>query len=323
MKKVKISVFSDPACVWCWGSVPVLRALRYHYGEQVDIEYVMGGMIEDITSYNNRRLSVGGDIAMSNRNIHKHWLEASAVHGMPVSETPVRLFTEEYRSTVPLNLAYIAAGLYVRSNKGCMEKAVLRYLRILQEMTIVDGAQTNDPDNTVALSALVGFNQQSFAELYYGEETKKIYSVNKELCEAYDVSAFPAYKLEYAGEEMMVRGFTTYETLGHCISQLSYENIRPVDDGRAHFTIANVRAFIEECGTAYPVEIATAFSLARKGGHTALNVESYDGLSDVVEDLIKCGDIAMAPKGNGFMFYTLKRQQNASQKAGRELAGIY
>ena len=323
MKKVKISVFSDPACVWCWGSVPVLRALRYHYGEQVDIEYVMGGMIEDITSYNNRRLSVGGDIAMSNRNIHKHWLEASAVHGMPVSETPVRLFTEEYRSTVPLNLAYIAAGLYVRSNKGCMEKAVLRYLRILQEMTIVDGAQTNDPDNTVALSALVGFNQQSFAELYYGEEAKKIYSVNKELCEAYDVSAFPAYKLEYAGEEMMVRGFTTYETLVHCISQLSYENIRPVDDGRAHFTIANVRAFIEECGTAYPVEIATAFSLARKGGHTALNVESYDGLSDVVEDLIKCGDIAMAPKGNGFMFYTLKRQQNASQKAGRELAGIY
>ena len=323
MKKVKISVFSDPACVWCWGSVPVLRALRYHYGEQVDIEYVMGGMIEDITSYNNRRLSVGGDIAMSNRNIHKHWLEASAVHGMPVSETPVRLFTEEYRSTVPLNLAYIAAGLYVRSNKGCMEKAVLRYLRILQEMTIVDGAQTNDPDNTVALSALVGFNQQSFAELYYGEETKKIYSVNKELCEAYDVSAFPAYKLEYAGEEMMVRGFTTYETLVHCISQLSYENIRPVDDGRAHFTIANVRAFIEEYGTAYPVEIATAFQLARKVGHTALNVESYEGLSDVVEDLIKCGDIAMAPKGNGFMFYTLKRVQNTSQGVGREMAGIY
>ena len=323
MKKVKISVFSDPACVWCWGSVPVLRALSYHYGEQVDIEYIMSGMIEDITSYNNRRLSIGGDIALSNRNIHKHWLEASAVHGMPVSETPVRLFTEEHRSTVPLNLAYIAAGLYVTSNKGCMEKAVLRYLRILQEMTIVDGAQTNDPDNTVALSALVGFNQQSFAELYYGEETKKIYSVNKELCEAYDVSAFPAYKLEYGGEEMMVRGFTTYGTLVHCISQLSYENMKPIDDGRAHFTIANVRAFIEEYGTAYPVEIATAFSLARKGGHTALNVESYDGLSDVVEDLIKCGDIAMAPKGNGFMFYTLKRQQNPSQKAGRELAGIY
>ena len=323
MKKVKISVFSDPACVWCWGSVPVLRALRYHYGEQVDIEYVMSGMIEDITSYNNRRLSIGGDIALSNRNIHKHWLEASAVHGMPVSEAPVRLFTEEHRSTVPLNLAYIAAELYVKSNKGGVENAAQRLLRILQEMTIVDGACTNDGENVVAISALVGFNQQEFAEVFCGEEAKGVYAVNKSLCKAYEVNAFPTYKLEYGGEEMMVRGFTTYGTLVHCISQLSYENIKPIDDGRAHFTIANVRAFIEECGTAYPVEIATAFSLARKGGHTALNVESYDGLSDVVEDLIKCGDIAMAPKGNGFMFYTLKRQQNASQKAGRELAGIY
>lgn len=323
MKRVKISVFADPACVWCWGSVPVVRALYYRFGPQIEIEYVMSGMIEDITSYNNRRLSIGGDIALSNRNIHKHWLEASAIHGMPVSETPVRLFTEVYRSTVPLNLAYIAAGLYVRSNKGCVDRAAQRYLRILQEMTLVDGAQTNDPENVVAISALVGFSQQKFAEVYSADETAKIYSVNKELCKAYDVSAFPTYKLEYGGEEMMVRGFTTYETLVHCISQLTYENVKPVDDSRAHFTIANVREFIEECGTAYPVEIATAFALQRKGGHTALNVESYEGLSDVVEDLIKCGDIAMVPKGNGFMFYTLKRVQNSSQEKGRELAGIY
>ena len=46
--KVRISVFADPVCTWCWGSVPVLRALEYRYGDQLDITYVMGGMIVDI-----------------------------------------------------------------------------------------------------------------------------------------------------------------------------------------------------------------------------------------------------------------------------------
>lgn len=320
---MKISVFADPACTWCWGSVPVVRALRYRYGKQLEFEYVMGGMIEDIASYNNRRLSIGGDIALSNRNMHKHWLEASAIHGMPVSEAPVRLFTEEHRSTVPMNIAYIAAGLYVRSHKDVMDNAEQRFLRILQEMTLVDGAQTNDADNIVAMSALVGFNQQKYGELFSGAEAKRIYTANKELCNEYDVHSFPTYKLDYAGEEMMVRGFTTYETLVHCIVQLSYENIKPLDDGREVPTIANVRNFIEEYGAAYPVEIATAFSLDRTGGHTALNIESYEGLPDIVEEMIKSGDIAMAPKGNGFILYTLKRKQNASQIRGREYAGVY
>ena len=322
MKKVRISVFADPACTWCWGSVPVVRALRYRYGSQLEIEYVMGGMIEDIKSYSNRRLAIGGDIAMSNRNIHKHWLEASAIHGMPVSETPVRLFTEEHRSTVPMNLAYIAAKLYARSNKGVMENVARRYLRILQEMTLVDGAQTNDAENLVAVSALVGFNQQEFSDIYSSIEVKRLYSLDKELCNSYDVHSFPTYKLQYGGEEMMVRGFTTYETLAHCISQLSYENIKPIDDGREKPTLANVCGFIDEYGTAYPVEVATAFSLPRAGGHTALNIESYKGLPDIVEELIKNGDIAMAPKGNGFLFYVIKRKQNSSQSRGRELAGI-
>lgn len=323
MKKVKISVFADPACTWCWGSVPVVRALRYRYGAQLEFEYVMGGMIEDITSFNNRRLSIGGDIAMSNRNMHKHWLEASAIHGMPVSETPIRLFTEEHRSTVPMNLAYIAAKLYEGTNDTAIDNASQRYLRILQEMTQVDGAQTNVEENIVAMSALVGFNKQKFSEIFAGPEVKRIYSANRELCKEYDVHSFPTYKLVYADEEMMVRGFTTYETLAHCIAQLSYENVKPVDDGREALTIANVRTFIEELGTAYPVEIATAFSLERTGGHTALNIESYSGLPDIVEEMIKSGDIAMAPKGNGFMLYTLKRKQNASQVKGREYAGVY
>ena len=304
--KVRITVFADPVCTWCWGSVPVLRALRYRYGEQLDIKYVMGGMIEDITTYNNRRLSIGGDIALSNRNIHNHWLEASAVHGMPVSEKPVQLFSEERRSSVPLNKAYIAAKIYARDNECEYEDAPERYLRLMQELTAVEHVQTNLDENLVAISAVLGFNQDKFAKILEGEEVDSLYKEGKARCNRYEVHSFPTYLLEYRGEEMILRGFTTYETLQHRIGHLSYENVVPINDGRELFTVDNVHGFVAGHGTAYPVEIATAFSLIRSEGRTALNVESYSGLADVVEELVKAERMALSPKGNGFICYTLK-----------------
>lgn len=322
MEKVKIAVFADPACVWCWGSVPVLRALDFCYGEQIEISYVMGGMIEDVLSYNNRRLSIGGDIALSNRNIHNHWLEASAVHGMPVKESPVQLFSQERRSTLPLNLAYIAACEYVKEGPGAGNNAPRRYLRALQEMTVVEGVHTNDEEGVVAAAAVVGFDRQRFREVYNSENVKRIYAHGKEVCRTYEVHSFPTFRLSYRSEEMIVRGFTTFETLCRCISQLSYENVQPLQDGRRQPTLRNVRNFIAEYGAAYPVEIATAFAMPRIDGHTALNVESYTGLPDVVDELVRSGELAMAPKGNGFILYTLKAGETYSQQRRREMAGI-
>lgn len=90
----------------------MIRALEYRLGDKVEFRYVMGCMIEDIATFSNRRLGIGGDIALSNRNMHKVWVEASAVHGMPVGEKGLRLFSEEHRSTAPQNIAYIAATVY-------------------------------------------------------------------------------------------------------------------------------------------------------------------------------------------------------------------
>ena len=304
--KVRISVFADPVCTWCWGSVPVLRALEYRYGEQLDISYVMGGMVEDITTYNNRRLSIGGDIALSNRNIHNLWLEASAVHGMPVSEKVPQLFSEDRRSSIPMNKAYIAARIYAVENKCEYDDAPGRYLRLMQELTAVEGVQANCEENLVAISAILGFEQDKFEKILNGSDVKLIYDEGKSLAGRYEVHTFPTYMLEYRGEEMLLRGFTTFETLRRRIGHLSYENVVPLNDGRECLTAENVKCFVARYGTAYPVEIATAFSLPRIEGHTALNVESYSGLADVLEELVEAGEMAMSPKGNGFICYTLK-----------------
>ena len=144
MDKVKITVFADPVCTWCWGSVPVVRALAYRYGERLEFDYIMGGMIEDIFSYGNNHLSAGGDVALSNRKIHERWLEASAIHGLPVCQSGFHLFSEERRSTLPQNYAYITAKIYVTENRLTMPANThLHFLRRLQEATAVNALLTN------------------------------------------------------------------------------------------------------------------------------------------------------------------------------------
>ena len=66
---------------------------------------------------------------------------------------------------------------------------------------------------------------------------------------------------------------------------------------------------MDNYGSAYPVEIATAFGLTRHNGHTALNAESYKGLPEMLDELVKAGEIASAPRGNGFMYYRLNGRQ--------------
>ena len=310
MSNMKITVFADPVCTWCWGSVPVLRALAYRYGNAVELDYVMGGMIEDIRTYNNRRLSIGGDIALSNRKIHDHWVEASAIHGMPVCEHGFHLFSQELPSTIPQNLAYLAAKVYeARYSADVKPGAALRYLRHIQEATAVDAVVTGDADMLVDMSAVLGFVPEKFRDIYSGEMVKRLYDEGKAFGRSYDVSSFPTFLLMYRGEEMLLRGYSTYEIVCGCIEQLSYGGVKPIDDGRGEFTTVNVLRFIKSGGVAYPVEIATAFGLERYTGHTALNVESYKGLPDMIEKLVNAGEVAVMPRGNGFLCYKLNGRE--------------
>ena len=103
----------------------------------------------------------------------------------------------------------------------------------------------------------------------------------------------------------MLRGYSTFDVVCNCIDQLSFGNIKPIDDGRDEFNAENVLHFMDSYGSAYPVEIATAFGLTRRTGHTALNVESYKGLPDMIDSLVNAGEVAVAPRGNGFLCYRL------------------
>ena len=50
-KKLIITEFTDPVCTWCWGSEPVLRKLQTVYQDQLDVRFIMGGLVPDISDF--------------------------------------------------------------------------------------------------------------------------------------------------------------------------------------------------------------------------------------------------------------------------------
>ena len=48
MSKVKITIFTDPLCPWCWGEEPFLRKLETHFPQQIEFHSIMGGLVEDL-----------------------------------------------------------------------------------------------------------------------------------------------------------------------------------------------------------------------------------------------------------------------------------
>lgn len=319
MKKLGITVFADPVCTWCWGSAPILRAMEYRFAEQVEIEYVMSGMIEDIRTFMNRRLQIGGDIALSNRNMQKAWTEASVTHGMPVTEGHVHLFSEEHRSTYPQNMAYITAKLCCSDFVDNDIARANRFLRRMQEATAVEGLQTSHIDVIADLAAVEGYDPEEFRQTINSDAVKKAFAADRERANIYEVKSLPTILLEYGGQESILRGYTPFEEVMEEINKLTGGRMSGKECNHCNDTTKNVKLFVQRYRSVFPVEIATTFGLKRKSGRSALNIESYERLPDIIDELLKSREIGMSPAGNSFKIFDLKEHQGVSQERIHEL----
>lgn len=325
MDKLKITVFADPVCTWCWGTAPITRAIEYRYGSSVEIEYVMTGMVDDIRTFCDRRLHIGGeDIPLSNRNMVKAWVEASKTHGMPVQEQGFHLFDKEHPSTIPQCLAYIAARQCVSEEN---KDAAHRYLRVIQQATAAEAVRTSDISTLVGLAAVVGIEPEKLRNRIEDKETKRMFEQCRELAAHYGAEATPTFLLQFRGKELLIQGYTSIDTIEANITKLSSGNILPAGGNKEKMqylepTAKNVARYLSHYGTAFPVDIATAFVLERHSGHSALNIESYEHLPNIIERLLIDEEVAMTPFANSFKIYKLNGERTLTQNREREFAGI-
>ena len=323
MEKVRITEFADPVCTWCWGASAILRAIEYRYDGQIEIDYSMSVMIDDIRTFSDRRLQIGGDdIEMSNRKILSHWLDASTLHGMPVEEHGFHLFDNEHRSTMPQCRAYITAKMYDTKHPS-NRKGAKHYFRHIQESTACNAMKTGNNDVLADIAATVGYEPAKFKVMMRSEDVARQLEKERASAIRYDIKSTPTFIISFKENERKAEGYTTCEKLENIITEITDGKVTPRRIERLVPTQENILKFIECHKDVYPVEIAATFGLKRKYGHSSLNIESYELLPDIIEELIKEKEITITPKANSFKIICCNKHRSSTQEKEHNYVGYF
>ena len=281
MKKIIITNFTDPVCCWCWGTEPVVRALETRYPGDIEMRYVMGGLVKDITDFEDPSNGIGGDISLINAQVARHWLESSRVHRMPVKAEGLDLFSLEYGSTYPLNVAYKAAQL-------ASPKLADRYLRRLREASLTQAKQTNRQEVLDALAREAGIDMPAFSQAVKDGSANRAFQTDLGLGKALGVSSFPTFLVKSAqARQIMMRGFNTRQDFERVFAQLTDGELKPLASPPEEEVLMWL--------------LKNHGSLAREEVFQAFDFISRDEADSFLKPLINTGKLVKVQAGTGYL----------------------
>lgn len=191
--KIKLIYFTDPIYSSCWGIEPQLRKLKLEYGEFIDIDYRMGGLLPN-WGYNSGGISKPSDVA-------EHWDEVSVHYDMPIDGD---LWLEDpMDSSYPPSIAFKAAQL--QDN----DKAML-FMREMREMMFLKKKNLAKWENMATAAEHVGLD---VAQLKIDFEGKAVtlFEEDLKLASEFGARGFPTiFFVDNSGSKEMVYGAKPY-----------------------------------------------------------------------------------------------------------------
>lgn len=202
-KAVKIIYFTDPICSSCWGIEPQLRKLKLEYGNDIEIEYHMGGLLPD-WNYNSGGISKPSDVA-------HHWDEVSKYYDMPI-DGDVWL-EDPLNSSYPPSIAFKAVQLQD-------EAKAIKYLRIIREMVFLEKKNIAKWEHLNDAAQQIGIDTAKF-KLDYENKAKELFFADLELAKKLGVRGFPTLFLTNdKNNNEIVYGFKPYQVFEEAIIKL-------------------------------------------------------------------------------------------------------
>ncbi|HTN46635.1 MAG TPA: ClpXP adapter SpxH family protein [Flavipsychrobacter sp.] len=202
-QKLKILYFTDPICSTCWGIEPQLRRLKLEYGNEVAIEYYMGGLLPD-WSYNSGGISKPSDVA-------HHWDEVSAFYKMPI-DGDVWL-DDPLPSSYPPSIAFKAAQMQD-------DTKALAFLRRLREMVFLEKKNITHWEHLAIAARETGLDSQQLQKDYKGA-AKTAFEADLAKAKQMGVRGFPTlFIVNGEGAEEKIYGFKPYSVFESSIVKL-------------------------------------------------------------------------------------------------------
>jgi predicted DsbA family dithiol-disulfide isomerase len=192
-KSVKLIYYTDPICSSCWGIEPQLRKLKLEYGDAIEIDYRMGGLLPD-WSYNSGGIGKPSDVA-------SHWDEVSAHYDMPIDGD---LWLED-----PLDSSYPPSIAFKAAQMQDGEKAML-FLREMREMVFLKKKNISKWEHLVTAAKNVNLDVAQLKTDFEGK-AKKLFEEDLKLGRELGVRGFPTiFVVDDAGNKEIVYGTRPY-----------------------------------------------------------------------------------------------------------------
>jgi putative protein-disulfide isomerase len=197
-KPIKVIYFTDPICSSCWGIEPQLRRLKLEYGQSVEIEYHMGGLLPSWEVYDNGGISKPSDVA-------HHWDEVSAYYDMPI-DGDVWL-EDPLPSSYPPSIAFKAAQMQDKSK-------AIRFLRRIREMVFLEKKNITKWEYLEKAAIEVGLDAQKLKSDFEGPG-QQAFQEDLALGQKLGVRGFPSLFFSNGSDKRFVlsgaRSYAQYE----------------------------------------------------------------------------------------------------------------
>src|SRR5690554_826363 len=236
-KQVKLIYFTDTICSSCWGIEPQLRKLKLEYGNTIEIEYRMGGLLPD-WSYNSGGIGKPSDVA-------HHWDEVSEHYDMPIDGD---VWLED-----PLNSSYPPSIAFKAAQFQSEEKAIL-FLREIREMVFLQKKNIAKWEHLESAAKIVGLNIEQF-KTDFEVKAKELFQEDLKLGKELGVRGFPTmFFVDESGNKEFVYGIKPYAFYEMAILKLApssskAEYSKPWETLFAQYSTLTAKEFAELSGT--------------------------------------------------------------------------
>ena len=253
-KMLTLTTFTDPMMGLSYESEPFFRRLETHFPEQITFRYVMSGLVRNVYDFVDPE-----DMKVSKKYaLEKYRLKLATIYkseeditGMPINMTDLQLFSTEYTSSIPLNLAYKAVQLADDSKAA-------HFLYNMRFATIVECRPTTRLEEILAVVANTGVSTKTFLEHYEDGSAQAALNDDFSLRQSLGVKGLPAYLFEYQDKRVLVNGMIGYDQFHSIITKCTDGEIA---EKPPEVSTDSIRQLINLHPLISPIEIKEAFSL--------------------------------------------------------------
>jgi len=200
VEKITVLYYTDPICSACWAIEPELKKLKLLYGDYMDIEYRMGGLLPKWDGFSDAGNGISGP-----KDVAIHWDEVGEYSGMSINGDV--WLEDPLHSSFPPSIAFKAM-----QNQGY--NISVKFLRRIREMVFLEKKNITREHHLTDAVKDCGGDVNQFLQDYKNPVTEEAFKNDLIQGRRMGVRSFPTFVfLGEDGKGFKTSGMTHFDNL--------------------------------------------------------------------------------------------------------------